>query len=298
MEKRAPKIFIVVPLHSAYDLLRSAITDAIKAASGTLGRTLDVMYIGAFETSSDIESAVREEVSRSDLIIADVTAASGRLNWQLGSAHAEGKTLLLLTADVDAVPTGMRGVRVIVYESSDRTYSLVRTRITEAVVGVFDTSQRQATAKAIGDARQVFVSYSHADAEFLNRILIHLRPLERKGLINLWSDTKLQAGVRWKEEIRVALENARCAILLVSADFLSSEFINTQELPPLLRAARECGTRIIPIILKPCLYLKEDDLGEFQALNDPANPVIRMNEFEREQLYVKLAETIAADFSI
>lgn len=80
--------------------------------------------------------------------------------------------------------------------------------------------------------------------------------------------------------------------MLISADFLASDFIVTNELPPLLVAAEKRGTRIIPIIVKPSRFVRDERLAHFQALNDPKSPVIKMGEADREELYAKLAETI------
>src|SRR5713101_5676457 len=99
---------------------------------------------------------------------------------------------------------------------------------------------------------QVFVSYSHADSEHLLRLKVHLRPYERKSLIDLWSDTSIRAGQQWKKEVEAALGRAAVAILLVSADFLASDFVAENELPPLLEAAKKDGVKILPVILKPC----------------------------------------------
>src|SRR5262245_50873128 len=81
---------------------------------------------------------------------------------------------------------------------------------------------------------QVFISYSHKDKEWLERLLIFLNPLERNGIIKCWADTKIDAGGKWKQEIKQAIESASAAILLISADFIASDFIATDELPPLL----------------------------------------------------------------
>jgi hypothetical protein len=134
--------------------------------------------------------------------------------------------------------------------------------------------------------------------EYLDRILIHLRPVERSGKINLWSDTKIRAGDRWRDEIRKAVQEARVAVLLVSADFLASEFITTNELPPLLAAAEDEGARIIPVIVKPSRFVRDDSLSRFQALNDPKVPIIRMEEADREELYAKLAEVIESEINL
>jgi hypothetical protein len=52
----------------------------------------------------------------------------------------------------------------------------------------------------------VFISYSHKDKEFLSRLLVHLRPLERQGLIGLWADVRMTGGERWREEVQEALK--------------------------------------------------------------------------------------------
>lgn len=304
MDKRTPKVFIIAPMRSDFDSLREDVRRGISLASEVLGKFIESVYIGGFETALDIVKAVQDEISRSDLIVAEVTAPSARLIWDLGAAQAKGKTLLLLTSNVSSLPAEMRGVRTIVYgkdiydEEVGGTSGLVRIRVGEALTSVFGDSEGREDVPQVAKPCKIFVSYCRTDTEFLTRILVHLKPLEREGIIELWSDTKIRPGDRWKGEIRKALEAARCAILLVSADFLASDFITRHEIPPLLIAAEERGTRIIPIIVKPSLFSKYDKLAQFQTLNDPGTPVIKMTDVEREELYVKLAETIEADFSI
>jgi hypothetical protein len=70
------------------------------------------------------------------------------------------------------------------------------------------------------DRTTIFVSYSHKDRKYLERLQVHLTDLARQGIINLWSDTKITPGANWREEIRRAIEAAAVAVLLVSADFL------------------------------------------------------------------------------
>jgi hypothetical protein len=87
----------------------------------------------------------------------------------------------------------------------------------------------------------VFISYSHKDRKYLERLQVHLTDLARKGVIDLWSDTKITPGANWREEVRSAIEAAAIAVLLVSADFLASQFIAENELPPLLKSAKKQG---------------------------------------------------------
>jgi hypothetical protein len=122
--------------------------------------------------------------------------------------------------------------------------------------------------------------------------MIHLKPLEKQGLIDTWVDTRLMAGDKWKKEIEKALKNAKVGILLISADFLASDFIISNELPPLLHSAEEAGTLIIPVILKPCRFLRDKNLREFQAINLPDEPLSQVNDNEREIIYDSIAQRI------
>jgi hypothetical protein len=139
---------------------------------------------------------------------------------------------------------------------------------------------------------QIFISYSHNDREYLDRLLIHLKPLEKEGLIDVWADTRLKAGDQWREEIKKALDRASVAILLVSADFLASDFITENELPPLLHKAQEQGTRIISVILKACRFARDKNLRQFQAFNNPNETVVRMTAGKQEKLYDALAAEV------
>jgi len=144
--------------------------------------------------------------------------------------------------------------------------------------------------------QKVFVSYSHRDADFLNRLLIHLRPLEKRGLIDPWSDKRIAAGEKWRDEIAKALEQARVAILLISADFLASDFIMENELPPLLKTADKKGTVILPMVLSPCRFTREKSLSTFQSINAPDEPLSGMEEHGRELVYDAVAERIESLF--
>lgn len=89
-----------------------------------------------------------------------------------------------------------------------------------------DKSEHLATKKS----RNVFVSYSHKDSAHLERLRVHLKPLEKLGVVDVWDDTKIKVGNDWKKEIDAALHQAAIAVLIVSADFLASDFIVDNEL--------------------------------------------------------------------
>lgn len=140
--------------------------------------------------------------------------------------------------------------------------------------------------------KKVFVSYSHSDIEWLGRLQVHLKDLERRGLVELWDDTKIQAGAHWREEINNALNSARVAVLLISADFIDSDFIYYNELPPLLAAAETDGTVIIPLIISPSSFEDNENLSRFQSINPPSKPLIGLHKVEQERYFVQLRKAV------
>jgi hypothetical protein len=166
----------------------------------------------------------------------------------------------------------------------------------EAARLTFDDPQLAFYLKATyGDNRnRVFVSYSHMDERWLRRMLVHLRPLQNEGVVDVWSDTRIRPGDDWRTKIEQALESASVAVLLVSADFLASEFIIENELPPLLRAAETNGTTILPVIVGPSSFPETASLGRFQAMNDPRTPLLAMNALQQETLFDEVAKAVKA----
>src|SRR5207249_3434720 len=103
-------------------------------------------------------------------------------------------------------------------------------------------------------------------------------------------DTKLTPGSRWREEIELALGRASIAVLLISADFLASEFIATKELPTILKAESERGLVVVPVFVAPCRV--PDELTEFQGLNSPDRTLEESNRAEADRVLVNLVDLI------
>ena len=141
---------------------------------------------------------------------------------------------------------------------------------------------------------KVFISYSHKDKRWLKKVQTHLKALEKEGIsVNLWDDTQIKSGMKWRKEIEKALSAAKVAIMLVSTGFLASDFISEDELPPLLKAAEDDGATILPLILKVCRYTSHKNLSEFQSVNDPKKPLSKLSANDQDEVLVNLTDRIA-----
>jgi hypothetical protein len=135
----------------------------------------------------------------------------------------------------------------------------------------------------------VFISYSHRDAGWLNRLKVHLTPLFRDSSLSIWDDTKIRTGTNWRDAINDKLDAAKVAVLLISADYLASDFIFTSELPQVLERARTRNCAIIPIVIKPCVVLSIRGLRDIEFANPPSKPLLAMTKVQREAELAKIA---------
>lgn len=287
MNKPQPLVYVTLP-HSK---LSGAAFELIHVAA--VGASVTLARVDQIKTEKSLREIVRAAISDSKLVIADISDGNPNVMYEVGLAQAFNKPILFLASSSRRVPFDLSGARVFIYdinapgECIDRLTKAIRNAI-ESPKNYTDEGIKRESEKK----QSVFISYSHEDTEYLDRLLIHLKPLEREGLIDLWVDTRLRAGDRWKKEIEKALAKSNVAVLMVSADFLASDFITSNELPPLLRDAEEKGTRIIPVIVKPCRFKRDRNLLHFQAINDPKNSLILLSTGQQELLYDSLCAEI------
>lgn len=223
------------------------------------------------------------------VVVCDITTHNPNCLYELGYAQGREKPTIVVTARSGPIPFDLNRTRVVAYDADIVSEEFIQT-LGDGIQRALQDSASFVREEVSAVRRlNVFVSYSHQDKEYLNRLLVHLKPLENAGLIDPWVDTKLRAGDRWKHEIELALKSASVAIVLISADFLASDFVVKNELPPILAQAERGGTRIIPLIVKPCRFARDPNLSRFQSHNSPDKPLSGLPDFEREKIFDSLA---------
>ncbi|HLG66135.1 MAG TPA: toll/interleukin-1 receptor domain-containing protein [Ktedonosporobacter sp.] len=137
----------------------------------------------------------------------------------------------------------------------------------------------------------VFIGYSHQDKSYLEELRPHLIPYIRSGVITYWDETKILPGDQWRSRIEEALQAATTAVLLISADFLASDFIVKYELPMLMKAAQQERLTILCVIVRPCLF-EDTALAQFQPVNAPSQPLSAMSRSKRDAVWMRVAELL------
>ena len=141
---------------------------------------------------------------------------------------------------------------------------------------------------------KIFISYSHKDEIFKDELVTMLAGLQRRGIVDAWQDRQIEAGDEWNKSIQDAMNDCDLALLLVSPDYIASHFIQGEEQPKLLQRRKEMQLRVIPIIVRPCLWQNEPVLKDLQALPKDGKAVTTFSNVqgERDQVWMDIATVI------
>src|SRR6266487_1759942 len=98
---------------------------------------------------------------------------------------------------------------------------------------------------------KIFCCYARKDQQIMNELRKHLIPLQRQELITLWADIDIDAGEEWEKVIDQHLNTAQIILLLISPDFMASEYCYSKEMMRALERHKRGEARVIPILLRP-----------------------------------------------
>lgn len=139
----------------------------------------------------------------------------------------------------------------------------------------------------------IFVSYSHKDNREKDKLLTQLGVLQNADLIDVWSDSRIEAGEDWQRAIEQAMAAAKVAILFITANFLTSPFILREEIPTLLKRRKSEGLIIFPVIAKHCPWEKIPWLTQLNVRPKNRIPIWGSNRSRVDEKLTAIAEEIA-----
>jgi hypothetical protein len=137
---------------------------------------------------------------------------------------------------------------------------------------------------------EIFCCYARKDQQLLQHLMAHLMPLQRQGLITMWSDTDINAGKKWELEITKHLNTSQIILLLVSPDFMMSQYIYSKEMKRAIERHEQGEATVIPIILRWVSW-QRTPLGELQALPKDGKPVKSWKD--EDEAFLDVAEGIS-----
>ncbi|WP_437624232.1 toll/interleukin-1 receptor domain-containing protein [Sorangium sp. So ce1151] len=134
----------------------------------------------------------------------------------------------------------------------------------------------------------IFFSYSHKDEEQRDRLETHLSMLKRQGLIDAWHDRRISAGDEVHKEISKNLEAADIILLLVSSDFIASEYCYNVDMARALERHDAGEAVVIPVILRPCDW-HSAPFGKIMATPKDGKPITKWTDIDEAFLDVTLS---------
>lgn len=138
-------------------------------------------------------------------------------------------------------------------------------------------------------AARVFISYSHKDEALRDELEVHLAMLKRQGLVEVWHDRRLIAGEHLDYSVSRELDDADIVLLLLSPDFLASDYCYKIEKARALNRHREGTARVISVVLRPCDWT-HTDLGKYVLAPKDAQPITRWPD--KDEAFLDVTQAI------
>lgn len=143
---------------------------------------------------------------------------------------------------------------------------------------------------------KIFISYAHSDQKWVDRLRTHINISGYRESIHVWDDRQIAPGEMWQGQLLKAINEAMIAILLISPDYLSSNFIVGEELPALLRRRETEGLIILPILVRACLWHEVEWLRSIQFWPIDAEPLASLQDHKIDESLAEFSKFVVASF--
>lgn len=139
--------------------------------------------------------------------------------------------------------------------------------------------------------KEIFFCYAHEDEAFRIKLVKQLDFLQRQGFIDIWHDRNISPGTEWKQEIDTHLNAAHFILLLISPDFMYSDYCYGKEMKRAMERHEANEALVIPIILRP-VHWHEAPFGKLQALPKDGKPILSPHWHNQDEAFFDVAEGI------
>lgn len=138
--------------------------------------------------------------------------------------------------------------------------------------------------------KKVYIAYADADVKWLQRLRSALYVLQSRG-VEIWDRSQIPAGRVWREDLQRAIDSSSVMVVLLTADYFASPFNGGEELPALLKARRQNGTELIPLLVRACFYDNFPEVAKLVPLD--AQPLASFNAAAIDDRLNVLAKQVA-----
>lgn len=136
---------------------------------------------------------------------------------------------------------------------------------------------------------RVFLSYSHADEIYKEDLDKHFAALKRSNKVETWNDRMLSPGTKFDDDIKRHLNQDDIIILLISADFIASDYCYNIEMQRAIERANKVDCILIPIIVRPCLW-KATPIKDILVLPKDGTPISQYTD--KDEAYLEIVSAI------
>ena len=202
------------------------------------------------------------------------------------------------TKDPDSIGFALETITALLALKLSASDALIKNRDSFVATAKLSSLRQNPSPERLTKPIQIFISYSHRDVSLYDALVKHLKILERQGIISVWHDRQIGAGSDWNSSIDANLNTAQIILLLVSPDFMASDYCWDLEMKRALERHEAGEAQVIPIIVRSVDW-QSTPLGDLQALPQNAQPIQNWSDQDAAWTHVareikQLAENFSA----